>query len=192
MRKFSTGPDVDFDRLKTILVNSGYQSTSPPLFQTISGLINGAQLFRKGLDDKLGKNDKISLTKQVEGNLSPKNGGAAPGQYNPNLTLISNLNGSGVDDLYFIQTGPLVTVFGRVQVVPAAIGVDTELGIELPIISYFKFDYQCAGSASSPTVNQSGAIIGDVGNNRAKLKFLSISNATFDIYFNFGYIIIEK
>lgn len=190
MRKFSTG-SPDIDRLKTILVNSGMQTKEPAAFQTINGLIDGAQFFKKNLEGKLGKDDPIDLA-NATGALGLKNGGTIFGQYNPDLTLILNLNGAGVDDLYFYRIGSLVTVFGRIQVTPLAIGVDTELGFELPIISYFKFDYQCAGSGYSPTVNQGAAIIGDVGNNRAKLKFLSTTNVTFDLFLTFGYKIIEQ
>ena len=83
-------------------------------------------------------------------------------------------------------------VSGRFQVTPTAIGVDTQLAFKLPVLSYFDFDYQCAGSAFSPTINQGAAIIGDVGNNRALLKFLSVANSTFDLFFTFGYEIIAQ
>ncbi|RPI80678.1 MAG: hypothetical protein EHM34_09725 [Nitrosopumilales archaeon] len=193
MKKFSVGENVDFDRLKTILVNSGFQSKSNPLFQVVDGLINGAQLFRKSLFDVVKKTDKISLTEQIEGKLLPKNGGTKTDQYDPSpMQLISNLSGAGVDYLYYIHTGSFVTVFGRFQLLPTAIGVNTELGFELPIISYFDFKYECAGAAASPEVNQSGAVLADVGNNRAKLQFLAVTNVQFDMYFNFGYKIIEK
>lgn len=191
MKKFST-PDTNFDQLNALLVNSQDAKENNSRYLVLRKLISGAQLLKNSLGDTVKKTDKISLTDQIDGILPPTNGGVATGRYTPALTLIANLSGAGVDDLYFSTTGGLVNVFGRFQVTPTAVGINTELGFKLPIISYFQFDYQCAGSAYSPTVNQGAAIIADVVNNRAILKFLSVSNTTFDLFFNFGYIIIEQ
>lgn len=191
MRKFTT-QDVDFNDLRSTLVNSGFAKENNSLFQVINRMIDGASLLKKNLAEKIGVTDKISLTEQVDGLLPPKNGGTKTNLYTPFVTLINNLGGVGVDDLYYYQSGDLVTVFGRFQVLPSSIGINTEFGFTLPTISYFKFPYQCAGAAYSPTKNQGAAIIGDVGNNRAKMQFLSVDNSVFDLYFTFGYKIIEK
>lgn len=191
MRKF-TSEEFRFDRLRTTLANSKIAGENNSLYQSILGLIDGGSFLRKSLEDKLGRNDKIILTNQVSGKLPPKNGGVNTGLYAPFVTLIANINGVGADDLYYYTSGDLVTVFGRFQVTPTAIGVNTEFAFELPIISYFKLPSQCAGAAYSPTVNQGAAILADVGNNRAKMQFKAADNSTFDLYFTFGYRVIEK
>lgn len=192
MRKFSN-QETDFDQLRSVLVGSKTVRENNPLYQVVNRLIDYGALLKKNLADKIGRGDKISLTEQVDGILPPANGGSKVDLYNPNpLILLSNLSGAGVDFLYYCQNKDQVIVFGRFQVTPTIVGANTELGFELPIISYFDFDYQCAGAAYSPTEEQGAAIIADVGNNRAKLKFKSVTNVTFDLFFTFGYKIIEK
>lgn len=185
-------PKTDYQSMKTDLVSSEFQKENKDIFDVLNVLLDGASSFEEGLESKLGKNDSFPAS-QLSGMVPPASGGVVVGRYDSNpLILITNLAGAGVDFLYYMRSGDTVTVFGRFQVTPTAIGVNTELGFQLPILSYFTFDYQCAGSAYSPTVNQGAAIMADVGNNRAKLKFLSTTNITFDLFFTFGYVIIPK
>lgn len=184
--------EPDLDKLKASLVNSGEQTKNNALFQTIFQLIDGSKSLKETLSGKIGKTDKIDLDNQVDGHLPVKKGGSYSDIYLPILTLVANLSGVGTDDLHFYQNGDIITVAGRIQVTPTAVGVLTRAGISLPLISYFKFPYQCAGSAGSPTVNQAGAIIGDVLNNRAELQFLSVNNITYDMFFTFAYRIIQQ
>jgi hypothetical protein len=182
---------VDYTRLKSTLAGSPSTETEDKLYQVITGLINGAEKFKDQLDGKADIGSRIEAS-QLEGVVAVANGGTYGELYVPTLTLVSNLTGAGVSDFYYYQNGRLVTVFGKVQVTPTVGATITELGMSLPVISYFKFDYQCAGSANSPTINQGAAIVGDVGNNRALLKFLSTGASTFDLFFQFGYVVIEK
>lgn len=184
--------EIDYDRLKTSLTNSGEQTQNNALYQTVFRLIEGAQFFRDSLLGKFDKDSKINLTNQVAERLAVINGGTYSKLYTPDLTLVANLSGAGVDFLPYYQNGNVVTVSGRIQVNPITNNQDTRLGISLPLKSYFKFDYQCAGSASSPTENQAGAIIGDVTNARAELRFKTTTNATFDMFFIFSYIILQQ
>lgn len=183
--------DTDYQQLKSALLNSGLQKKDNTLFGVLVSLIDAASKFKESLSKVIKVGDKLDAT-LLEGRVPLASGGNRNDKYEPILTLISNLTGAGVDEFYYIQSGSLVTVFGRVQVTPTAINVITELGISLPLISYFSFDYQCAGSGYSPTINQGAAIVADVGNKRAKIKFLASNNVTFDIFFTFGYRIIEK
>lgn len=182
---------LDYDRLKSLLSATRARKEDNNLYAVTLDLINAAAKFQNALSKTLTDTSELSVG-QLVGRIATKNGGTFSDRYSPFLTLVANASGAGVDYLYFNRSGDKVDVVGRVQITPTAIGVDTELRIELPIISYFKFDYQLAGVAFSPTVNQGAAIIADVGNNAALLKFLSTSNATFDLFFNFGYTVIEK
>ena len=49
----SQGDGVDWDRLRTSLVNSGFQQKSNALFQVVDGLINGVATFQKLTNEKL-------------------------------------------------------------------------------------------------------------------------------------------
>lgn len=191
--KGRTKPRIDYQSSKTDLVSSEFQKENKDIFDILNTLLDGASDFEKGLSNKLDKNGIIDGSSQISGFVPLANGGVVAGRYDPNpLILVANLTGVGVDYLYYTRAGDLVSVFGRFQVTPTAIGVNTELAFALPVLSYFKFDYECSGSAYSPTVSQGAAIMADVGNDRAKMKFLSVDNSTFDLFFTFGYIIIPK
>lgn len=185
-------PATDYQAIKSDLVASAFQKENKDVFDVLNTLLDGASDFENRIDNKVGKTDSFPSS-QLSGLVPIAVGGVTSGRYDPNpLVLISNLSGAGVDYLYYLRGGDNVTVYGRFQVTPTAIGVNTELGFQLPILSYFTFDYQCAGSTYSPTVEQGAAIIADVGNNRALLKFKSVDNSTFDLFFTFGYVIIPK
>lgn len=188
MRKF-TNQDVDFADLRSTLVNSKLARDNPPLFQVINRLIDGGQLLREKISN-LGIN--INLESQVSGILPPRFGGNNVRIYTPTLYLMANLSGAGVDDLYFQHTRDQVIVFGKFQVDPITNNQNTELGFDLPIKSYFDFEYQCAGSGYCPTEDQGCAIIADVTNKRGKVKFKAASNSVMDLFFTFGYKIIEQ
>lgn len=191
--KGRTKPRIDYQSSKTDLVSSEFQKENKDIFDILNTLLDGASDFEKRIDNKLDKNGIIDGNSQISGFVPLANGGVVAGRYDPNpLILVANLTGVGVDYLYYTRAGDLVNVFGRFQVTPTAIGVNTEFAFALPILSYFKFDYECAGSAYSPTVSQGAAIMADVGNDRAKMKFLSVDNSTFDLFFTFGYIIVPK
>lgn len=191
MRKF-TSREADFDQLRTLVVNSQDAKENNSRYQVLNRLIDYGSLLKKSIEGKIGKDDKISLTDQIDGILPPTNGGVATGKYEPIITLGANCGGVGLDFLYFYTTGGLVTVFGRLAVLPLVIGINTEFAFTLPIISYFTFDYQCAGALGCPTHNQNGAILADVGQNRAKMQFISVANVQMNLFFNFSYIIIEQ
>jgi len=168
------GINLDPTKLKDNRLQSEVQQEDNPLFQTISSIIDIEQQSKIDIADKISKKDKIDLVKQVSGLLSFRNGGVLTGLYTPNLTLVANLTGAGVDDLYYFRFGDLVGVFGIIQVNPTAIGVVTQLGISIPIPSYFFFDYHLAGVANCPTQSPENAgIYADIVNFRAQMEWIA-------------------
>ena len=186
-------PTIDPDNLKGILVDSETQKENPPLFQTVDGLITSASETKGKLDNKLDKDGKISA-KQIEGKVPVSNGGVLTGIYIPDLTLVANLVGAGTDPTIWFRVGNYVQVSGRIVVTPTAFNVLTQLGISLPLRSYFDFDYHCAGVAVCPTVrNECAAIYADIVNERAQLEWLSGFNGVQNSFFyNFTYRIIQQ
>lgn len=183
--------DIDYSALQSNLLSSKAKNEDNNLFEVIRSLISGAQGFKNSIAEKLGKSDTFPAN-QLIGVVPTANGGTYGTLYEPSLFLIANLSGAGLDYFYYSQAGMHVHVFGKIQVTPTAIGVDTRLGIELPILSYFKFDYECCGVAYSPTVNQGASILADVANQRALLRFKSVDNVTFDMTLQLDYKIIAK
>jgi len=187
-------PTYDYNRLRNILVNSGFQNENSALFQTVNGLIDGASSVSDLLDGKLGRNEKIEATTQINGQIPLKNGGTQTGLYIPELTLVSNLGGAGTDPAYYFRIGDLIHVSGIIFVTPNAFNTITRLGIALPLISYFDFDHQCSGVAVCPTVrSESAAIFGDVVNNRAQMEWICGFNGVQErFFFNFTYRVIQQ
>jgi hypothetical protein len=187
-------PNYDYNRLRNILVNSGFQNENSALFQTINGLIDGAGSITDIVDGKLGKGDKINAKNQISGKIPLENGGTQTGLYIPELTLVSNLSGAGTDPAYYYRIGDFIHVAGIIFALPNAFNTTTQLGIALPLISYFDFDHQCSGVAVCPTVrSECAAIFGDVVNNRAQMEWIcGFNGVQHRFFFNLTYRVIQK
>jgi len=114
----------------------------------------------------------------------------ASGTYTPTLTNVTNLTASTAYQCQYMRVGSTVTVSGRVDIDPTAVGA-VELGITLPVASNFGAIEDCAGvAAASGIAGQSAAIAGDTANDRAKLVYIAVDITNQPMYFNFTYQII--
>ena len=113
------------------------------------------------------------------------------GTYTPSLTNVTNLDASTAYECQYLRVGNTVTVSGRVDIDPSSTTTATELGITLPVASNFAVSYQCAGSAFAFGVaGQGAAILGDVTNDRACMKWVSSDITNMGMFFSFTYRII--
>jgi len=191
MKKFQTiSPDLA--KLTPSLVNSKIQTENNALYQVIQGLINGAQYVLEQLDTKIGKKDLFPTT-QLDGIIPLSKGGTQNGIYIPSITLENNLDGVGIDELYWTRIGNLVTVFGVLYVTPTASGLVTSFGLELPILSYFTFISQLAGTGIGNQLPETVSIFADIVNYRAQFVWVtSVTAVQFQLPFSFSYIIKQK
>lgn len=113
------------------------------------------------------------------------------GTYTPTLTNVANLAASTAYVCQYMRVGTVVTVSGKVDIDPTLAATSTQLGISLPIASNLATAEQCAGTAfASGIAAQGAAILGDAGNNRAQLQYVSSDVSNQPMYFNFQYQII--
>lgn len=185
----------DYASLRSILVNSKIQVENNALFQTIDGLITGAQAFSAAFKDVITKKDKISLTDQVAGILPGINGGANPGYYYPELIIAVNV--SAVQEYYshYIKFANYVVVFGKLNADAVAANIETGVDIQLPIVSKFTTSDQCHGIANGlpldgATEGVPATITGNVGNGTAALRYYPPNTDNMDFRFMFSYQII--
>jgi len=114
----------------------------------------------------------------------------ASGVYTPTLTNVVNLDASTAYQCQYMRVGSVVTVSGRIDLDPTTSGVDTQVGITLPIASNFGAIEDCGGTAAAVGVQQAGAIMADSTNDRALLEFTAATNANKQMNFSFTYRII--
>ena len=82
-----------------------------------------------------------------------------------------------------------MTVSGQITLDPTTSATATEIGISLPIPSAFVSVGDCAGTASSTAVRESGGIVADVANARATFKWIPTDVTNQPYSFNFSYYI---
>src|SRR5262249_3789819 len=128
MKNFDTS--VDYTKLKTTLVNSKLPKDNNPLYYTIKRLIEGAQSFSDQLSKTISTDDKIDLSSQVSGFLSPDNGGVLTGSYFPALINLANVTASNVYYTLFAIESRQVRVDGKLNIQPTAGGVLTQLELQ--------------------------------------------------------------
>ena len=117
-------------------------------------------------------------------------GTLASGTYTPTLTNVTNLSASTAYQAQYMRVGSTVTVSGRVDIDPTAIGA-VELGVSLPIASNFGAIEDCAGVASASGIaGQCAAVAADTANDRAKLVYIAVDVSNQPMYFSFTYQII--
>src|SRR5688572_4117375 len=163
------------------------------LYELLEKTITILENYKNDIENKFGKTDKIDAKTQISGLVPITNGGGFSGIYNPTTENVANVTGLEWDVFHYYRLGDIVTVGGKIRFnTVTAIGVDTKVAFSLPILSYFDFEFQCAGVGYSDEVNQGAAIRGDVANQRAELRFLSAVNGAFTMYFTFAYRIIAQ
>lgn len=113
------------------------------------------------------------------------------GKWTPILVNVANLDGSTAFEGQYIRVGATVHAACKVSVDPTAPGVETKLGIPLPVASNFGAEEDCVGSAGTPGIaGQVGAVRADAANNRAELVFIAadVSDQAMDIVFTYEVI----
>lgn len=139
----------------------------------------------------------VSWTFDRETNILQAEAAGGPGGdveadvYTPTLTNAANLDGSAAFECQYMRIADVVHVTGKVTANPTAPGVETRLGIELPIASNIGAEEDCAGAAfSSAVAGQGAAIRGDATNNRAEMVWIAGDLASQPMYFAFSYQVI--
>lgn len=158
---------------------------------------------------------KVDLTTTVTGILPPANGGTGgvlgtlaflnsplglanggTGQtsttqtYTPTLTSVTNVAASTAFPCQYLRVGNVVTVSGKVDVDPTAIG-QVQLGISLPVPTSLSNDYECGGTAFTPAVaGQGAAIYADSANDRAQMEWVTVDTSNRSMFFSFTYQVI--
>lgn len=191
-----TEDQFNYKALQSSLVNSKVQQTNNPLYQTIKGLIDGAQLFKDGLLNAFNKKtDKIILDEQVQGILPPLYGGIDSNSYFPEITDIANITGSDAFYTQFLQTKRLVYVSGKLNLQPTAANVLTEVEIDLPIHSKFETADQLQGVINGiplggATEGFAGIVTGNVSNGQARISFYPQNTDNHDCRFIISYELV--
>lgn len=170
--------ELSGSKLRVVFRQVKAQSEDKPesqaLFQTIDQLL---QLVEKV------EGDVTSITSTV--NIISN---SSFGTYTPTLTNVANLTASTAFVCFYTKIGNVVHVNGTVDVNPTAAGVQTQLGISLPLASLLSAASQCAGVAQALSVGmESAAIIGDATNDRAQLDWIAGFTGNQKLYFNFAY-----
>jgi hypothetical protein len=142
--------------------------------------------------------DTLTVTKLVASTSLAVAAGAAitelertaSGVYTPTLTDVTNIDDSTGFQCQWLRVGSTVTVSGKVDVDPTAVG-QTQLGISLPIASNFGAEDDCCGVAAAREIaGQSAGILADATNDRAQMEWIAVDLANRAMYFTFTYRII--
>lgn len=114
------------------------------------------------------------------------------GTYLPTLTNGANVAASTAYNCNYVRVGSVVMVSGRVDIDPTSAATATQLGMSLPIASNIGANEDCAGTIAANAIQfLSGAIYGDVANDRANIHFVSDAGAANNsFFFSFIYRII--
>lgn len=114
----------------------------------------------------------------------------ASGTYTPTLTNVTNLAASTAYVAQWMRVGNVVTVSGKVDVDPTAVGA-TQLGMSLPIASNLVNAEDCAGTANASGVaGQCAAILADAANDRAEMNWIAADITNQAMYYTYTYEIL--
>ena len=112
------------------------------------------------------------------------------GTYTPTLTNTTNLAASTAYQCQYLRVGATVTVSGRVDIDPTALG-QIVLGISLPVASNFGAVEDCAGvGAPYNSSTRAFGIYADTANDRATMEAIVADIANYGVYFTFTYQVI--
>lgn len=114
---------------------------------------------------------------------------AAASTYTPALTNVTNVAASTAFLCQWVQIGDMVTVSGRVDIDPTALGF-IELGMTLPVASNFASGLECGGTAVAKLVTEALAISADTVNNRAVFQGVATDTANRAYSFSFTYRVV--
>lgn len=112
------------------------------------------------------------------------------GIYGPTLFNTTNVSSSISYKCQWMRIRNTITVSGKLELTATTTGLNTVLGISLPISTSILADEQCAGTAFSTEVSGMGAgILGSISDNRANLQFIASSMTSHIWAFTFTYSI---
>lgn len=113
------------------------------------------------------------------------------GIYTPTLTNSTNISASQAYECQYMRVGDVVSVSGRVNVQATAAGVQTHLGISLPVPSAMTAATQCAGTAAAISVSgQVAGIQADHVNDLAALSMIPSATTMQTMFFTFTYRVL--
>jgi hypothetical protein len=115
--------------------------------------------------------------------------GIVSGVYTPELENLTNLDSSTARQCQWLRVGPLVTVYGQVDVNPTAIAA-TQLKMSLPLPSTFDTAFDCNGllvEQGSPGVV--GTIVREASTTHALLSWTPTHANSRTLIFHFSYLI---
>ena len=115
------------------------------------------------------------------------------GTYTPTLTSVANVAASTANVCQWLRVGNTVTVSGSVAVTATAVNTDTEIGISIPVASNFAGGANLGGtgaSTSAGTLGQSGAMLADATNDRARFLLRPTVGTSMIYGFSFTYQVI--
>ena len=185
-------PGFDYKQLQSTLINSGLQRDNPALYNTITKLIDGANIFQAGLSDSRKKSDLIDLSTDVDGMLDPLNGGTAFGTYFPPITPVANVNTFSTYYSHVIISKKVIQVSGKLNIKATAAAILTQLDIQLPIHSKFNTSDQLQGVINGipldgATEGFAGIITGNVTDGQATVSYYPINTDNHDCRFILTY-----
>lgn len=177
-----------YEKLRT-LINSGTISqlwtsidfTGSNITDLVTRAHNNLQSFQGGT-----AGEYYHLTSAQHAKVSV----ATSGTYTPTLTNTTNIAASTTYVAQYLRVGSVVTVSGRVDVDPTALG-SVVLEMTLPIASNFAAIQQCAGVAADPSVSgQSAAIYAEVTNDKAVMAWITTDITNQAMYYTYTYQVI--
>lgn len=115
----------------------------------------------------------------------------ASGTYTPTATNVANVDASTPYPCQYQRVGNMVTVSGRVDIDPTTVGVATSLDLTLPVATAnFTGDQNAGGTAACAGVQQSAAILANVGAQTVRISFIATDTNNRSFRFSFMYQII--
>ncbi len=108
--------------------------------------------------------------------------------YSQTLTNVTNVDSSTALGSVYLRLGNVVLVAGAAQIDATALAA-TEVGISLPVASNLGA-FDCWGAAGANAIQQSGAILADAANDRARIQYVATSTAAQVMWYVFGYLVI--
>jgi hypothetical protein len=114
------------------------------------------------------------------------------GTYTPALTYLANMTSAIARICKYIKIGNIVHVFGEIYFTQTTLGLETGIGISLPVASDFTTPYQCSGVANTyyGTMPMPGTVKANTTSNIAELRFANSNVTTGSIFFSFGYEVV--
>jgi hypothetical protein len=123
--------------------------------------------------------------------LSIAGGAIESGTYTPTLTAVANITSGTTTVAQYMRVGNVVTVSGKADnIAETTVGLETRLGISLPIASNIGATNNCCGVGALRAINdQSSVIVGDSTNDRALMIWGAKDTAAKDWYYTFTYLV---